>query len=50
MNITGANILETPVGNLTVDATIRASLLSTGLFEIMPPSVDCDEHSLEMQV
>mmetsp|Transcript_12612 Transcript_12612/g.13020 ORF Transcript_12612/g.13020 Transcript_12612/m.13020 type:complete len:250 (+) Transcript_12612:55-804(+) len=49
MNITGANILETPVGNLNVDTTIRTSLLSTGLFEVTHPDVDCEEHSLEMQ-
>ena len=50
MNITGANILQTPLGNLIVDTNIRTTLLSTGLFDIMPPDVDCDEHSLEMQV
>lgn len=49
MNITGANILETPIGNIMVDNTIRSSLISTGLFEITPPDVDCEEHSLEMQ-
>lgn len=50
MNISGANILETPLGNLSVDHDVRRNLLATGLFDIMNSEVDSDEHSLEMQV
>lgn len=50
MNISGANILETPLGNLVVDNEVRGNLVSTGLFDVMNSQVDLDEHSLEMQV
>jgi hypothetical protein len=50
MNITGANILETPLGNLVVDTEARQNLIASGLFDVMNSSVDSEEHSLEMQV
>ena len=50
MNITGADILETPLGNLLVDTEVRQNLISSGFFDVMTPSVDSEEHSLEMQV
>mmetsp|Transcript_24642 Transcript_24642/g.24874 ORF Transcript_24642/g.24874 Transcript_24642/m.24874 type:complete len:240 (-) Transcript_24642:82-801(-) len=48
--ITSADTLETPLGNLTVNTAIRDQLLHTGLFEVCNREVDEDEHSIEMQL
>lgn len=45
----GASIIETPIGNLSVDTKLRDQLLSSNKFEIMERSVDEEEHSGEMQ-
>jgi AmmeMemoRadiSam system protein B len=50
LNLSGANVLETPLGNLNVDHDVRRDLMATGLFDLMTSEVDADEHSLEMQV
>jgi len=47
--ISGASIIETPIGNLVVDTDLRQELLSTGEFEVMEQTVDEQEHSGEMQ-
>eukprot|EP00602_Paraphysomonas_sp_CaronLab_P002561 CAMPEP_0185018602 /NCGR_PEP_ID=MMETSP1103-20130426/1268_1 /TAXON_ID=36769 /ORGANISM="Paraphysomonas bandaiensis, Strain Caron Lab Isolate" /LENGTH=263 /DNA_ID=CAMNT_0027548459 /DNA_START=135 /DNA_END=926 /DNA_ORIENTATION=+ len=48
--ISGASVLETPVGNLTVDEAVRSDLLRTGAFDVMSKRDDEEEHSLEMQL
>lgn len=50
MHISQASELETPVGNIKVDAEIRSSLMATGLFETMTAEMDEDEHSIEMHL
>lgn len=47
--VSGASIIETPLGNLRVDTNLREQLLSTNNFDIMEQSVDEVEHSGEMQ-
>jgi len=47
--ISGATELETPLGNLKVDGSLREELFATGSFSIMKQDVDEDEHSGEMQ-
>eukprot|EP00980_Cylindrotheca_fusiformis_P002106 scaffold473_cov132-Cylindrotheca_fusiformis.AAC.11 len=49
--ISGATILETPLGNLQVDDELRNELLERGnkLFSVMNQKVDEHEHSGEMQ-
>jgi predicted class III extradiol MEMO1 family dioxygenase len=42
--ISTAKHLETPLGDLVVDQTVAADLLSSGAFEAMSQSVDEDEH------
>ena len=50
--VSGAGQLETPLGDLTVDEEVRASLLSIkgGLFARMACDVDETEHSIEMHL
>lgn len=48
--ISCASILETPVGNLSVNSSIRDELLQTGLFELCTKDVDEAEHSIEMHL
>jgi len=48
--ISSVNVLETPLGNLTVNNLIRDELLSTGLFDSCPLDVDEAEHSIEMHL
>lgn len=48
--ISGASELETPVGNMKVDASTIETLMQTGLFDIMNQKVDEDEHSIEMHL
>ena len=43
-------VYATPVGSLTLDRPVIASLKSTKAFGEMSPSVDEDEHSIEMQL
>lgn len=50
MTISNASYVDTPLGNLTVDATIRSELMATGKFDLMTKDMDEDEHSLEMQL
>ena len=47
--ISGASIIETPLGNLRVDDKLREQLLSTNKFSVMECNVDEEEHSGEMQ-
>ena len=50
--ISGANVIETPIGNLPVDTELRTEILQLGggnKFDIMEQSVDEAEHSGEMQ-
>ena len=49
MCISGASIVDTPVGSLTVDNDVRSELMASGKFDIMDREMDEDEHSLEMQ-
>lgn len=45
----GASAIETPLGDLTIDADLRSRLLATKGFSTMNQDVDEDEHSGEMQ-
>lgn len=47
--ISGADLLETPVGNLQVDGELRNELLDLGKFSVMDQREDEAEHSGEMQ-
>jgi MEMO1 family protein len=47
--ISTAKHLETPFGDLVVDQTVTADLLSSGAFEVMSQSVDEDEHRYALQ-
>jgi hypothetical protein len=47
--ISGASQLETPVGNLQVDTSLRNEVLALGNYSIMQQRVDEREHSSEMQ-
>ncbi|KAL3937281.1 MAG: hypothetical protein SGBAC_007588 [Bacillariaceae sp.] len=47
--VSGASVLETPLGHLTVDKSLRDELLETGKFSVMEAGVDENEHSGEMQ-
>ena len=50
--VSGASVIETPVGNLTVDEELRQEILSnlqSPSFTIMKQSEDENEHSGEMQ-
>jgi len=49
--VSGANILETPLGNLPVDTILREEILNLkpGAFTVMNRNVDESEHSGEMQ-
>ncbi len=46
---TGACSIETPVGDITVDTSLRLELLETGKFSTMSQKTDEREHSGEMQ-
>lgn len=48
--ISSATVLETPLGNLSVNKTIREELLQTGLFESCSREIDEAEHSIEMHL
>ena len=48
--ITGFGELETPLGNLKVDSSIREELLGTGLFQLTPSDIDEEEHSIELHL
>lgn len=45
----GALSIETPLGDLAVDAGLRKQLLSTNKFDVTEQRVDEEEHSGEMQ-
>eukprot|EP00581_Thalassiosira_minuscula_P010713 CAMPEP_0183727328 /NCGR_PEP_ID=MMETSP0737-20130205/25413_1 /TAXON_ID=385413 /ORGANISM="Thalassiosira miniscula, Strain CCMP1093" /LENGTH=347 /DNA_ID=CAMNT_0025958929 /DNA_START=46 /DNA_END=1089 /DNA_ORIENTATION=+ len=47
--VSGASIIETPLGNIRVDGNLRQQLLSTNKFSLMEREVDEEEHSGEMQ-
>jgi AmmeMemoRadiSam system protein B len=47
--ISGATSLETPLGDLSVDDSLRSELLNTGEFTVMDKETDENEHSGEMQ-
>ncbi|KAL7551978.1 hypothetical protein ACHAWF_015194 [Thalassiosira exigua] len=47
--VSGARIIETPLGNMRVDNQLREQLLSTDKFGVMEQDVDEEEHSGEMQ-
>ena len=47
--VSGASMLETPIGNLTVDDDLRNDLIGTGHFSVMSKGDDEREHSGEMQ-
>ena len=47
--VSGASVIDTPLGNLSVDANLREQLLSTNKFTTMEQHVDEEEHSGEMQ-
>ena len=47
--VSGATMLQTPLGNLCVDDKLRNQLLTTGKFSIMEQHVDEGEHSGELQ-
>jgi MEMO1 family protein len=48
--LSGASVVQTPLGDLTIDDVIRENLLKTGNFDITPQDVDEDEHSIEMHL
>eukprot|EP00953_Heterococcus_sp_UTEX-ZZ885_P001616 1393-Heterococcus_DN1.PRE.6 len=48
--ISTAKNLETPLGDLVVDQTVTADLLSSGAFEAMSQSVDEDEHRRALEL
>jgi hypothetical protein len=47
--VSGATVLETPLGNLTVDTELRQEILQLGDFGVMSQADDEAEHSGEMQ-
>ena len=48
--VSGASVLETPIGNLTVDDAMRREILALSpKFSVMDSSTDDEEHSGEMQ-
>lgn len=48
--VSGASVLETPIGNLTVDDALRKEILALSpKFSVMDSSTDDEEHSGEMQ-
>ncbi|KAG7340385.1 radical SAM enzyme [Nitzschia inconspicua] len=47
--VSGASVLQTPLGDLEVDNELRQEILHLGNFSIMSRSVDEAEHSGEMQ-
>lgn len=47
--VSGASVIETPLGNMRVDSNLRDQLLSTNKFAVMERDVDEKEHSGEMQ-
>jgi AmmeMemoRadiSam system protein B len=47
--VSGAHTIETPVGKLTVNETLRQEILALGDFTYMEQGVDEAEHSGEMQ-
>jgi MEMO1 family protein len=48
--VSGASVLETPLGNLTVDDELRKEILALSpSFTVMDASTDNEEHSGEMQ-
>ncbi len=49
-SISGASEVETPVGNMKVDAGVRSELLQTNLFDLTSQRIDEDEHSIEMHL
>eukprot|EP01041_Mallomonas_annulata_P013388 gene13388-28388_t len=48
--ISSATLLETPLGNLIVNNTIREELISTGQFDLCSREIDEAEHSIEMHL
>mmetsp|Transcript_30534 Transcript_30534/g.69884 ORF Transcript_30534/g.69884 Transcript_30534/m.69884 type:complete len:359 (-) Transcript_30534:396-1472(-) len=47
--VSGARILQTPLGDLDVDSELRTKLVDSGKFTVMTRKVDEVEHSGEMQ-
>ena len=47
--VSGATTIETPLGDLTIDESLRSELLNTGHFSVMDQETDQREHSGEMQ-
>jgi AmmeMemoRadiSam system protein B len=47
--VSGASVIETPLGDLSVACDLREELLNSGHFSVMDQRVDEDEHSGEMQ-
>ena len=47
--VSGATVIQTPLGNLCVDDNLRQALVKTGKFSTMEQHVDEAEHSGEMQ-
>jgi predicted class III extradiol MEMO1 family dioxygenase len=47
--ISGASLIQTPLGDLAVDEVLRSELLATGEFSVMRKETDEKEHSGEMQ-
>ena len=48
--LTQASIYRTPLGDMKIDTDVIKELHSTGAFEKMSPSVDAEEHSIELQL
>lgn len=48
--VSGATVCQTPIENLRVDTVVCDELLATGNFESMNPSMDEDEHSIELHL
>jgi AmmeMemoRadiSam system protein B len=49
-SVSGAGRLETPLGDLVVDAEVRAKLVDSGLFETLTEEMDEEEHSIELHL
>jgi AmmeMemoRadiSam system protein B len=49
-SISPFDTLETPLGELLVDSTVRSELLATNCFTLAAPDIDTEEHSIEMHL
>ena len=48
--ISNATHLETPLGNLAVNSSVRNHMMTSGLFDLSTQSIDEAEHSIELHL